>query len=198
MAQYPIGRCMVYNKYKYFFVHTYKTGTHSITRGFMDEGGDNPVDAPSFPYDLLNNKGYTGIAVVRDPVSRFVSALAMYYDNLGNWIWSQSISQVQRNIMKDLNETSISNLLDKLQEVLPNVFDSHFHPQSLLIGDFPVELVQMENLHDWIKDKFGWSIGKKFAAQNKTLETINGIIKESNFLEDKIKSFYADDYLLRT
>jgi hypothetical protein len=164
----------------------------------MDEGGDNPVDVQSFPYDLLNNKGYTGIAVVRDPVSRFVSALAMYYDNLDNWIWHESISQVQRNIMKDLNETSISNLLHKLQEVLPNVFDSHFHPQSLLIGDFPVELVQMENLHDWIKDKFGWSIGKKFAAQNKTLETINGIIKESDFLEDKIKSFYADDYLLRT
>ncbi len=198
MAQFPIGRCMVYNKYKHFFVHTYKTGTHSITRGFMDEGGDNPADVPSFPYDLLNNKGYTGVAVVRDPVSRFVSALAMYYDNLDNWIWSQSISQVQRNIMKDLNETSISNLLDKLQEVLPNVFDSHFHPQSLLVSDFPVELVQMENLHDWIKDKFGWSIGKKFAAQNKTLETINGIIEKSDFLEDKIKSFYADDYLLRT
>lgn len=198
MAQYPIGRCMVYEKYKHFFLHTYKTGTHSITLAFMDEGGDTPVQTGEFPYHLVNNQGYKGVVVVRDPVSRFISALAMYYDNLDNWIWHESISQVQRDILKDFNETSISNLLDKLQEVLPDVFDSHFHPQSLLVSNFPVELVQMENLHDWIKDKFGWSIGKKFAAQSKTLDNINGIIKKSDFLEDKIKSFYADDYLLRT
>lgn len=193
MAIYPKGRSYVFNKHKFVFLHTYKTGSHSITHAL--KATDKPIEKLAFPQELIR-KGYYSAAVVRDPVDRFCSALSMYYGNRDNWIWKESITEEHRDILAPQTVEAAHAMVDKLMEVYPEIYDSHLHPQYDLVEPFSVDVVPMTNIEPWFTKRFGKAIGRNFASKKAVSDSVKEMVKSDRELLQRLTEFYAKDYKL--
>jgi hypothetical protein len=154
------------------------------------------VEVLEFPYDKID-QGFSGVAIVRDPVERFISSLSMYYGNKDNWIWSESITQEHRNVLDVMIPESYCDMVDLLARHHPDVYDNHLHPQADLIGDFPVEIIMMEDIEPWFKNRFNRKLNKDFASDANMREKISSMVYADENLLNKLREFYAADYKLR-
>ena len=195
MAIFNIGRSYSYPSHKFYHLHTYKTGSQSMTRTLLGSGA-KMIEKGSFPYDLVK-QGHTGVAVLRNPIDRFVSTISMYYENRVNWIWKESITQKHRDIL-DLTDTdAMKNMVEELKRFYPKMYDVHLHPQIDLISDYPVEIILYEDVRQWFKNRFKMDMILAGVSDPAIKEHVRDMIFSDPELVEDIMQFYAQDYQLR-
>ena len=113
-----------------------------------------------------------GFVVVRDPISRWFSGVAEYARR---------------------NEQDYDRLLDFVEAGGWPVFDEHTMRQSdFILSTFDLERVRMENVSDFMAERFGVQAKVTFSWETKFPDHW----KPRRSLVPMIRDFYADDFRL--
>ena len=169
-------------------------------RKFIIESNKNQVKKPESIGELEDFKevsGYTHFFVYRDPIKRFLS-MANFCNNV------QSVGQTL-NQKFDTKREIIDNylLLCSITETNenPQSGECHFLSQSkhLTNADKVDYMVLIDDLSDFLKEKFADKLSSKELHKNKTKESNSLHLEVSDLTESdilKVKSIFADDYQL--
>lgn len=191
---------MISHKFKYIFVHIPKTGGRSIEQAFLkDYGFKNRLDAKVFEvfdifpdgeerkklhstgifpdHKLLSEydipKNYNSFTVIRDPIDRAVSFYGWFAYTKYNTF---------TEFCKDIKNYKINNWFGMMtRNQVDFVIDKN--------GNEIDHIVNIENIHNFCKDKFNFDIPhlNKSKIQKSEIE----VTDES---KDVLRKIYKQDY----
>jgi hypothetical protein len=156
----------------------HKNGTTSLQNLFQTERNQRTIQY--YSTEEFNKLGGTKVAILRDPLSRFVSG----------------IRQISG---KPYDRRTLKHILDRVESYSPEFTNVHLIPQSWFLEGKKIDrYLRLENMEeDWAKlaEEFNLDpFPHKHATSGKVIRCITEIVEENKDLKERILKYLEKDY----